>query len=152
MKAIQLFLSFFCVLGMSCLANAGEFKDDSKLLEGTWKPVSGELSGKPLPKEAIQGVVLTMKPGIYEVTVDGNPDKGTFKLNANAKPRRIDITGGPGGPNAGRTIPAIYELSGNTLKVCYALKSTNAPTEFKTEPGQYLLVYQRAKSGTEAAN
>jgi uncharacterized protein (TIGR03067 family) len=82
----------------------------------------------------------------YTVTVAGQTDKGTVKLDLKAKPPAMDITG-TDGPNKGKTFPAIYELSGGTLKVCYALEGKDRPAKFETKPGTaiFLVTYQRAK-------
>ena len=73
-------------------------------------------------------------------------DQGTIKLNASAKPKALDITGTEG-PNKGKTIPAIYERKGDTLRVCYDLSGRKRPTEFKTEAGTqlFLVEYKRQK-------
>jgi hypothetical protein len=44
------------------------------------------------------------------------------------------------GPNKGKTIPAIYERDGDTLRVCYNLSGKNRPTEFKTKAGAQLFL------------
>ena len=41
---------------------------------------------------------------------------------------------GTEGPNHGRTFPAIYELKGDTLRICYDLSGAKRPTEFKSIP------------------
>ena len=47
----------------------------------------------------------------------------------------------------GKTILAIYEFKGDTLRICYDLAGKNRPTEFAAtkENGCFLVVYQRAK-------
>jgi len=70
----------------------------------------------------------------YTVTVGKAVDRGNVKLNPSAKPQTLDITGTEG-PNKGRTILAIYERDGDTLRVCYDLSGKNRPTEFKTKEG-----------------
>jgi uncharacterized protein (TIGR03067 family) len=57
----------------------------------------------------------------------------------------MDITG-TAGPNKGKTIPAIYEVTADTLKVCYALEGPR-PDAFRTGPGdkRLLVSYKRAK-------
>ena len=51
------------------------------------------------------------------------------------------------GPNKGKTFPAIYELAGDTLRVCYDLSGKKRPTEFKTKADTklYLVTYKRKK-------
>ncbi len=52
---------------------------------------------------------------------------------------------GTKGPNQGKTIPAIYELNGDTLKVCYDLSGEGHPTEFQSKAGTklFLVTYRR---------
>ena len=52
------------------------------------------------------------------------------------------------GPNAGKTLQAIYQLDGDTMKVCYAPAGQDRPTAFDTKdkPGYALIVYKREKS------
>src|SRR5437899_2173093 len=116
------------------LISTGSRADDASALEGTWTVVSAELGGVRQSPAITTNIVLKIADGKYEVTVNGNPDKGTCKVDPSAKPRIMDITGTEG-PNAGRTIPAIYELSGDKLKICYGLRGSPRPTEFKSNPG-----------------
>lgn len=53
------------------------------------------------------------------------------------KPKAIDISGTEG-PNASKTILAISELDGDTLRVCYGLRGAPRPTEFKSHSGHRL--------------
>ena len=54
---------------------------------------------------------------------------------------------GTEGPNQGKTFPAIYELKGDTLRICYDLSGAKRPTEFKSIAGTrlYLVTYNRKK-------
>jgi uncharacterized protein (TIGR03067 family) len=91
-------------------------------------------------------IKLVIKDDKYTVTVGEAVDKGTAKLNPKAKPKELDITG-TDGPNKGKTILAIYELDGDTLRICYDLTGKNRPTEFKTKEGTqlFLVTYKREK-------
>ena len=73
-------------------------------------------------------------------------DKGTCALDTKSKPKGMTIKG-VDGPNAGKTYPAIYELKGDTLRICYDLSGVKRPTEFKTAAGTklYLTTYKRQK-------
>jgi hypothetical protein len=44
--------------------------------------------------------------------------------------------------------PAIYELDGDTLRICYDLSRTKRPAEFKTLPATqlYLVTYERVRT------
>ena len=74
------------------------------------------------------------------------PDKGTVKLDPAAKCKTMDITG-TDGPNKGKTFLTIYELNGDTLKVCYDLSAKSRPTEFESKPKTqlFLVTYKREK-------
>jgi uncharacterized protein (TIGR03067 family) len=122
-------------------------KEDAKKLQGSWKPVKAELGGKPYPEGVLKMMKLDLTDGKYTVTIGQLRDEGTVKLDATKTPRTMDIVGTKG-PNQGKTIPAIYELTDNTLRVCYDLSSKARPKEFKTQEGTqlYLVEYQRQKN------
>jgi uncharacterized protein (TIGR03067 family) len=134
-------------LGLPACVGSGEGKEDGQLMEGTWLPVEAELAGAKFPDEILKTMKLTMKEDQYTVTVGGKIDRGTFKLESTANPRSIDITG-TDGPNRGKTLLAIYEISDDTLRVCYDLAGKKRPAEFKTEKEtkQYLVKYKREKN------
>src|SRR5262245_20979900 len=120
--------------------------DDAKAVEGTWTPIKAELAGEPMPDAVLKTIILKLVRGKYEVSVAGKFDRGTYTQDMNAKPKGLVIQGTEG-PNAGKTIPCIYELDGDTLRVCYDLSGKNAPADFKTASGTqlYLAVYTRKK-------
>jgi len=139
-----LLLAVAVALALSSPSPGDDAKDDAKKIQGTWLPKSAELAGKPLPDEVRKSIKLVLKGDTYTATVGTEPDKGTFKLDPSAKPRAIDITG-TDGPNKGKTFPAIYELTDDTLTVCYNLGGKDRPTEFKTKEGTqlFLVTYKR---------
>ena len=144
MRLISLF-ALALVLAAGQTARCDDPKDVAAL-EGTWLPSAAELGGKPLPEAVRKSIKLTIKGGKYAVTVGKNPDCGTVKIDAAAKPKAIDVTGTEG-PNKGKTIPAIYELDGDTLKICYDLSGKSRPTEFESTEGNqlFLVTYRREK-------
>lgn len=121
-------------------------RDDSKIMQGLWTPAQAELAGQPMPENVLKTIRLKMEDDKYEVLVGKRPDKGTYTIDADAKPKSITITGTEG-PNKGKTFPAIYELTEDTLRVCYDLSGAKRPTEFKTIAGTqlYLVTYHRQK-------
>ena len=127
-------------------AACGDDLKDGDALQGTWRASAAELGGKPFPEEVRKSITLTLKDGKYAVTVGKNPDRGTVKLDPAAKPKAMDVTGTEG-PNKGKTFPAIYQLDGDALKICYDLSGKARPTEFKTAEGTrlFLVTYEREK-------
>ena len=142
---LKLFVAFTLPLSFALAARSGDaLKGDA--IEGTWLPETAELGGKMFPDEVRKTIKLVVKGDKYTVTVGEKVDKGTVKLNPSAKPRELDITG-TDGPNKGRTILAIYERNGDTLRICYHLGGKNRPTEFKSREGSklFLVTYKREK-------
>ncbi len=142
-------LKLLAVLGvLLCFALAVQAGDARKndSLEGTWLPESAEIGGKPFPDDVRKTIKLVIKDNKYTVTVGEQPDKGTMKLKPSEKPKQMEITGTEG-PNKGKTILAIYERDGDTLRICYDLSGKNYPTAFKSKEGTqlFLVTYRREK-------
>ena len=72
-------------------------------------------------------------------TTDGQK-QGSFKIREGSNPRSMDVT-----TTEGAEVPAIYEVSGDTLKVCHAVNGASRPTEFKSGEGSdhVLAIYKR---------
>lgn len=119
---------------------------ERKLLQGTWLPTAAELGENPFDEATLKSMKLVLDGDKYTVTVGKAIDKGTTKIDPAAKPKTMDIIGAEG-PNKGKTFLAIYELKGDTLRVCYDLTGKARPSEFKTKKGEllFLATYKRAK-------
>jgi len=138
---------FFISLSIAALlTSAARSFDDTKAVQGMWRPVKAELSGQPMTEALLKTISLKLENGKYEVFVGGAPDKGAYTLDSTTTPKSITITGTEG-PNRGRTFPAIYELNGDTLRICYDLSGAKRPIEFKSVAGTrlYLVTYSRKK-------
>ena len=138
-------IAFALVVSFSSGARSDDTKD-AAAMEGTWLPTSTELGGKPLPENILKSIKLVLKDGKYTVTLGQQTDRGAVKVDSSAKPKAMDITGGEG-PNKGKAILAIYELDGDTLRICYDLAGKGRPTEFKSPSGtqRFLVTYKREK-------
>lgn len=136
----------FLTLSLSCLSSGDEAKDDAKSINGTWLPSAAELGGENFPDEVRKTMKLVMDDGKYTLMVGKSPDKGTVKVDSSKKPKEMDITGTEG-PNKGKTIPAIYEMTDDTLRICYDLSGKARPSEFKTakDTKLFLVTYKREK-------
>lgn len=122
-------------------------------LDGTWKLIRAELDGEAMPESVAMKTELTLAAGTYIVRFAGEiVDRGTFEIGSSAEARTITLHGTEG-PNAGRTIPSIYQLAGDRLRVCYGLRGV-APTEFVTTGGDqhYLAMYRRVPQRTPASS
>lgn len=144
--SVCLVLAFVLITRASEKPDAGKTPDDQQVMQGDWVPVKAELAGQPMPEAVLKTISLKLTKSEYEVLVAGKPDKGTYSIDPAAKPKGLKITGVKG-PNAGKTFPAIYELTADTLRVCYDLSGKKRPTEFATKAGTklYLVTYKRKK-------
>jgi uncharacterized protein (TIGR03067 family) len=131
-----------------CLTSfAADDSADTKALQGSWAPVKAELGGQSLPADVLKKITLTLTNQNYEVTITGEQsDFGTWSIDTSTKPKGMTIVGTKG-PNAGKTFPCIYDIKGNTFRICYDLSGAKRPTDFKTASGTklYLVTYNRKK-------
>ena len=149
----QITVTFIALMmaSVACAADDAKVGDaksaDAKAVQGMWTPAKAELGGAPMPDAVLKTISLKLDNGKYEAFVGDEPDRGTYTLDSTADPKGMSITGTEG-PNNGKTFPAIYEIKGDTLRICYDLSGAKRPTEFKTDPGTklYLVTYSRKKA------
>jgi len=136
------FILILCLALAATISSAGDSSNDAKAVQGNWSPVTAELSGQPMPDAVLKTISLKLENGKYEVFVGEFPDRGTYTINPAT--RSMTVTGMEG-PNHGKIFPAIYELKGDTLRICYDLSGMKRPTEFKSLAGTkiYLVTYHR---------
>jgi uncharacterized protein (TIGR03067 family) len=137
-------LYFAVPLLSAALALAADRPDDAKSIQGAWTPSKAELGGKPVPDAVLKMIKLKLDNGKYEASVAGESDIGTYTLDSASKPKGMTVNGTEG-PNKGKSFPAIYELDGDTLRICYDLSGAKRPTEFKSTTGTklYVVTYKR---------
>jgi uncharacterized protein (TIGR03067 family) len=144
MKRIAGMLALSVAVVVSPSVRGDATADDWKKLAGTWKVDAATLNGDDA-KAMLKDAVLTIDEGKYKLQL-GTTDAGTLGIDPGKTPKQMTITGSEG-PNKGKTFPAIYEVDGDTLKICYALNAKEPPKEFKsTADNKTLLVtYKREK-------
>ena len=94
----------------------------------------------------LKNIILKVANDKFEVFVGKQADRNTYVLDSAAKPKGMTITSVEG-PNQGKTFPAIYEIDGDTLRICYDLSGTKRPAKFETTAGTLLCLatYHRKK-------
>ena len=120
--------------------------DDAKAIEGTWKVESAEAGGKKIESEDLMTLVVKITGARYEVRIKDKVDAGTLALDEKQTPKTMDATDTEG-DDVGKVVKAIYELNGDTLRVCYPLDGGERPKEFATKEGSpvLLVTYKREK-------
>jgi uncharacterized protein (TIGR03067 family) len=121
--------------------------DSPRKLAGAWVPIAASVSGKELIVAELRVKYFVLDGHDYSIIDRSNQvvDRGEYLVNDRATPWTIDIVGRDG-PNAGRSMLAIFELRGDRLTVCYNLDSRNRPARMESHEDQLLLsiTYERA--------
>jgi len=148
------FVTLLCAVGFAASGGSGTLADDKADLEkevrkfqGAWTFESSETGGKELPASELAGLILTFE-GDKHTVKKGNEmvQVGTQKLDPSKSPKAIDVTLTEG-VNKGAVMLGIYEINGDTLKVCFDAAGKKRPTEFKSAPGSetFVNVHKRVK-------
>jgi len=130
-----------CLLSLlaGCAHTSDASHDGLAVLQGSWLPVSAELSGRPFPEEVRKTISLAISGDSYLVMVGKGVDRGSLHADPSTTPRSLDITGVEG-PNKGKTFHAIYDREGDTVRICYDLSGAGRPVAFETKPGTQLFL------------
>lgn len=114
-------------------------------IEGLWQMVRAENCGEAAPDLVAERTTFELSGGKYRVRFNGDVvDAGSFELGGTVTESTF-LLRGTAGPNAGRTIPCVFQLRGDRLRVCFGMNGI-APTDFTTDAGnqRYLATYRRA--------
>jgi uncharacterized protein (TIGR03067 family) len=126
---------FGLVLTASLLAAADEATGDLKKMIGTWEATVYVVDGKKWDEKDLKTVSLTIKGvGENELVQGDRKFHATYKLDESASPKTIDITR-TRGADKGKKRLGIYELKGDTLRICVGPVGGGRPKEFASEPG-----------------
>ena len=146
--------ALFCAIGFAASGGSGTLADEKADLEkevrkfqGAWTFESSETGGAKLPVGELKALILTFE-GLKHTVKKGDDviQVGTQKLDPSKSPKTIDVTIADG-PNKGTVMLGIYEIDGDTLKVCFDPQGKKRPTEFKSAPGSenFVNVHKRVK-------
>jgi uncharacterized protein (TIGR03067 family) len=102
--------------------------------EGTWAFESITVGGKPAPAASFRDARLTLKGDRFISTDARGTVHGTFKADAEASPKSIDVTF-TDGPDAGQTLLGVYTLDGDTYRACFAPSGKPRPAGLDGTPG-----------------
>lgn len=110
-----------------------------KNLNGTWTYVSIESNGKPIPAERLVPLRVTINGEKWTVTSGSKlVEQATIRVDSSTKPMTFDLTVQQGDVGKGQTLPGIFELDGDTLRVCFSLPGKERPKEVASRPGSGL--------------
>lgn len=151
MRAAYLSLIAIVSLTVATASSGGEDKGDEvlKKIQGAWKFVSQEMSGKARPEDELKGLKVTFTGDKWAVTMDGKlVQGGTHKFDTSKKPVHVDALVREG-EGKGEKMLGIFEMKGDKLYVCFDPSGKERPTSFKSAEGQFSAVVQREKKKAE---
>jgi uncharacterized protein (TIGR03067 family) len=112
--------------------------DDARDIVGVWVPTALESDGTVLTAEQVKSLAsqLTFTITSEKITapLHGANEIG-YELGMEAVPKTIDTTD-LNGPRKGEVRKGIYELRGDTFRLCMAAKDAPRPQNFSTKPGE----------------
>ena len=145
-------VALFCAVGFVAAGGAladekADLEKEVKKFQGTWTFESSETGGEKLPAGELKALILTFE-GLKHTVKKGDDviQVGTQKLDPSKSPKTIDVTMTEG-LNKGAVMLGIYEIDGDTLKVCFDPEGKKRPTEFKSPAGSetFVNVHKRVK-------
>ncbi len=120
-------------------------KKDIEKLQGTWNIVALEVDGQKMPSA---GSKIMVKGTRFTTIAMGAEYSGTLVVDATKSPQTFDLKF-TSGREKGSTNFGIYELDGDTWKICLSMTGKDRPTKFATKAGSghALEALQREKPG-----
>ena len=140
------FILLITVCAVAVSGGCGTAKHENKKLDGTWVVESVLRDPREKDREEGKGIRCVIE-GTKVVAKMPGEDKPsgtlTIKVDSTEKLKTMDIR--PEGEKD--TILAIYELEGDTLRICWSPVGKKRPTEFASKPGtgHALVVLKREK-------
>jgi uncharacterized protein (TIGR03067 family) len=149
---IPMIRKILCVAAVVALVAGGvslggdtKVAGDLKKIQGAWKFTAHAAGDKAAPPEELAKMKITFTGDKFTVTVDDKVvQAGTHKVDASKKPAQVDSDVAEG-EGKGSTMLGIYELKGNTLRVCFDPAGKARPTSFTAKEGQFSATLERIK-------
>ncbi len=145
---------------------AGEIKSDNqadaKQLIGTYKITAGERNGKKVDQEQLKDVTVRIEEKVI-TTFDRDKKEfyaATYEIDTKQKPWKVLMTATIV-PVQGKTTKVdgkgtkaegLIEISGESVKLIYALPEGQAPTQFKTGDKQQMFVLMKTEKQQPSTN
>lgn len=145
-----LVVTFFALVRLTFADEAADaIQKDRDAIAGTWTIESIEYGGKKSPADPNRPklTLIMGADGSVKVQREGNTlMEATTQIDPSKTPKTIDVayTTGAG---KGQSVLGIYEIDGDTLRVCNASPGKERPAEFSALLGSehVLIAYKRQK-------
>lgn len=114
-------------------------------LRGVWQATKVTVSGQSIPAAELGSIRLTLT-GTRFTTRRGEETlfDSSYTADSTTSPMEIEMVGS-GGDFEGQAALGIYELAGETLRICYSMPGFGRPREFASAPGSgaFLIILRR---------
>ena len=120
--------------------------NDLDLLQGSWSVAAVELEGQKMAAAMLANARIAIQGNRFTSTGVGAVYKGTLEIDQSARPRQIDMKFSAG-PEKGNTNLGIYQLKGDTWKMCLATRGDVRPSKFASTPGSGFAVETLTRGG-----
>ena len=121
---------------------ADEVDNELAKMQGRWTVERLEENGKAEPAEEIKKFTINIDGTKFAVNMDGREESMKLQIDPDRSPKWINLTP-EFGDDKGKTAKGIYELQGDTLRICARPKGGDRTTKFVSEQGTMLLVLKR---------
>jgi uncharacterized protein (TIGR03067 family) len=123
---------------------------DIDLLQGSWSVKSLSMEGHEMPPALFAAARIVIQGIRFTSLGMGAQYEGTLELDASATPRHLNMNF-DAGPEKGNVNLCIYEIAGDTWKLCIATRGSVRPSAFISIPGTgvALQLLQRSKSSQQ---
>ena len=98
-------------------------------LQGTWKIVALEVEGAKMGEHMFKESKILVKGTRFNTISMGATYAGTVVVDALSTPKRLDLVFSEG-PHQGSSALAIYEVVGDTWKMCMGFAGKDRPEAF----------------------
>jgi uncharacterized protein (TIGR03067 family) len=144
-------VALLCIFGIAASSTLADDKADIekelKKFQGNWTIESSETGGMAVPPDQLKEFILTFEGDKHTLKYgDKVFQVGTQKIDPSKSPKTIDVTLTEGA-SKGTVMLGIYEIDGDTLKVCFDPEGKKRPTELKSSAGSpnFVNVHKRVK-------
>jgi uncharacterized protein (TIGR03067 family) len=101
---------------------------------GTWIMKEFTVNGRNVPAESADTFQLVLRGDRWLTRTPQGTTSGVFKLDPDLKPKTIDLLFRTG-PQPGKTLRGVYELTDDTYRLCINLGDQPRPKELASKPG-----------------
>jgi uncharacterized protein (TIGR03067 family) len=141
-KGIGLALSLFLVVGPD---TENPSREELARFEGVWRFALVEVEGARQPDAPFEtNKLIVLKDGRYVIVQGPRITRGVIKLSPNNTPKHYDVAV-TSGPAKGLEASGLYELDGDTCKVCLPFRGKVRPTVLESKAGNGCLIHVFAR-------